>query len=146
MTEGRPPDREEIRARIEALPVSHAESPLLNEEAALAAFFDLEKESAALSKSLGTLVRHILNDLEPELTQLSGNRFVVTKDELEGVVAKTAIRAAAQALYEKGGAALEVAFIRKLFGASGSIPAPRNGSSGDDAIRPPSGGLPGGPS
>lgn len=146
MAEGRPPDREEIRARIAALPVSHAESPILNEEAALAAFFDLEKENAALSKSLGALVSTVLSEIEPELTQLTGNRLIMTHDELNGIVAKTAIRAAAQALYEKGGAALEVAFIRKLFGSEGGIPSPRSGSSGDDAALPPSGELPGGPS
>lgn len=106
--EGARPDRDEIRRRSLALPLS-GESETVDETTALAILEDLKRVGSPIPN-------HVIEQIEHLTEEISEHVVGIPPKILQGIIARAAIAGAAQAVSDTGQAQLEIDDFRKLLG------------------------------
>lgn len=95
--------REQRVQFFQALPSVVESGPVMDETDASAAMVDLEDKNPAFAELPGKVADTVFDEITPELEQDVNGNFVVSPDELRGmVISRTAIRAVVEAADDIG--------------------------------------------
>lgn len=96
------------------------DSSLLTDKEALAAWRDLRVHNSQIPDRTKKIVEQVLDEITPELSELVHSEqeeidhYVVTRQELHGIIARAAIRGAAQVVVDIGVRMEEIQDLEKL--------------------------------
>ena len=127
-----PPNRNGIRDSVRALPVV-AQNPLLDERAALAAFFDAKRFNQQLYDTVRQQIVDLRTSFDAGLDEYRGTDgfYHLPAHVLHAVIARSAIAGASQAIIGIGTA------LREINELNAAIAERPGGDHGGDAILPP---------
>ncbi len=103
------PESTDIRERIRSLPIVGSDAPLVPRRKAQAIIHDLSTIDPSIGERVHEQVEVVVEELQDELdTDQTGNGYHLSEDELRGVVARAALRGAAQVASDLGGTIAEI--------------------------------------
>ncbi|MGF7228484.1 MAG: hypothetical protein ACQR33_00680 [Candidatus Saccharibacteria bacterium] len=115
--EASPPDRQDRRKAIEALPVV-GDIGMLGTRAAMAALFDIKHSNKKLYEHIRGQMGSVREDFAEALSDredANGN-YVLSPAMLRGIIARSVLAGGTQVAYDIGSASLHVALLREITG------------------------------
>lgn len=103
------PESANIRERIRSLPIVGSDAPLVPRRKAQAIIHDLSAIDPTIGERVHEQVEVVVDELHGELdTSQTGEGYHLSEDQLRGVVARAALRGAAQVASDLGGTIAEI--------------------------------------
>lgn len=114
------PESHDVRERVRLLPIVGEGAPLLTRRKAQAVIHDLNIIDPTIVERVQEQVGEVVDEMHTELDQGPTGEYRLSEDELRGVVARSALRGAAQVASDIGGAVTEIREIEGLLILTGA--------------------------
>lgn len=112
------PRRDRITDNVQALPLVEAETNknLINEKTAQATLYDLSRLDSTIPERTRAQVEQVSDEVRTELEAVDDTHYIISEQELQGIVARAAIRGATQTVNDIGTVLQEIDIIRQIVG------------------------------
>lgn len=111
------PDHNRLYENISSLPHVGNKQDLLTTSAALAAFIKIQKMRSALPTRIAAQSKRLLGEVLGDLEPIPGHKdtYAITRDMLEGIIARSAITASSQTANDVGRSLVEAEAVHRIF-------------------------------